>query len=138
MTDRRILDIGAGFEPYPGATDAVDRRGAKSTYHIRKKMKHPFPKTLRYRFSIDMNKQLPYPDATFVKVVSRYSLCTFGTQNAFNEAYRVLKPGGSIMIQTGHDLNGVKKLMQTLVMAGFVEPSYRGDNLTFYIVTARK
>jgi len=138
MTDRRILDIGAGFEPYPGATDAVDRWGAKSTYHIRKKMKHPFPETLRYRFSIDMNKQLPYPDATFVKVVSRHSLCTFGTQNAFNEAYRVLKPGGSIMIQTGIDLNRVKRLIQKLTKAGFNDPSYHGDDSTFYTVIAKK
>lgn len=121
----RILDLGAGYDPHRSATDAIDLMPRKDILSLaRKARKFPlrgkaiFPPTLKYRFGIDMNKGLPYPDRTFKKVISRYSLSIFGKAQAFSEIFRVLVLGGKVEVWAG-DKSDISRIISKMKRAGF-------------------
>lgn len=121
----RILDLGAGPSPHRSATDAIDILDRKRMLAIARAAKRSqlrkfvLPPKVRYRFGVDMNVRLPYASNTFEKVVSRYSICAFGTEGAFLEAYRVLVPGGKIEIWAG-DRENAGYARDMLTQAGFL------------------
>jgi SAM-dependent methyltransferase len=123
MKPKRILDIGAGANPYIDATDAVDRLTPKAikkekdgffekSYFYKRKYckergycKKPIttrPKLknkINYLYNINFNQdKLPYDDNSIDVIVSYHSLQAFGGRHAIKEVYRILKPGGHVDI----------------------------------------
>lgn len=89
-----------------------------------------------------MNDALPYPARTFHRVVSKFSLITFGRPKAYREIYRVLKPGGLIEVWVGSAQN-VAKGKRHLKGARFIEVNARfapgcDRKSQTYIISGRK
>jgi len=133
----RVLDLGAGHDPHPEATDAIDAFDQNTLVELGKLDGRAIPVKITYRYQVDMNAGLPYPAGTFQKVVSQFALATFGKPKAFREAHRVLKPGGTIEIRMGNR-GEVPRIVRHLRGARFTqittEPLGRGD----YLIAARK
>ena len=133
----RVLDIGAGYDPHPEATDAIDAFDQKALVELGKKEGKSIPARVAYRFGVDMNAGLPYPAGTFQKVVSRFSLATFGKPKAFREAHRVLKPGGILETWVG-DAGEVADTTRRLRGARFTQITTEQRGRGNYRIAARK
>lgn len=120
----RILDIGAGTDPHPLATDAVEIMGMREFTELVQQTRNPIHSGITYYFEVNMNTSLPFAADTFSMVISRYSIGTHGRQNAFREAYRVLQPGGQIQIVIGGP-KGAPLVATRLRGAGFEQISSR-------------
>ena len=127
---QKILDMGAGANPYPRATHAID---ATKKLHPTKeeinfyKAEHGKNletklKQMDYKIKINYNTQkLPWPDNSFKMVYSNGSLAENGNLHAYKEAYRVLKHGGKLkygmIVGTKQE---IQKKMQLPQKAGFI------------------
>ncbi len=87
MKNKKILNVGSGVSTY--GTDFID------LYPQRKGVK---------KYNADTDK-IPYPDNTFDEVFARSVFEHFRNHKFFlDEAYRVLKPGGKIILITDNAL----------------------------------
>jgi SAM-dependent methyltransferase len=149
MKKKRIVDMGAGANPYIYATDAVDGwdktninaerdRFFEAQYAGRVKYckkhntcKNPIttrPKLknkIKFLYNIDYTKdRLPYNDNSIDIIVSNHSLQAFGDSHALQEIYRILKPGGHIdigvtYIENENPIRYLKKIIRLLPKYGF-------------------
>ena len=133
----RVLDIGAGYEPHPAATDAIDILDRKTLASLGKQDGYVIPSRLLYKFGVDFNQALPYPAGTFQRAISRFSLATFGKPPAYREAHRVLRPGGSIEIWAG-DSRKIARITRHLRGARFTGVAVEDLGQEEYRITARK
>jgi ubiquinone/menaquinone biosynthesis C-methylase UbiE len=141
----RILDLGAGHDPDPAATDAVELLSRAFTVADAKRVGQTIPPRVNYLFGVDMNKGLPYDASTFQKVISKYAISAYGKPKAYREAYRVLKPGGTIVVELG-DPRDIQTIATRLRGARFTgvtvkeqtERDYYGKKHQVYQVLAKK
>jgi ubiquinone/menaquinone biosynthesis C-methylase UbiE len=130
-----ILDMGAANIPYPHATHAVDlvsKRGAltdefntKNDYYNGEITKQRFENMLKYmdyKFNFNYNTQkLPWPNNYFDIIFSNGSIGAYGKENAYKEAYRVLKHGGKLKFTVGEPMEKLQKKGQMLTKIGFTK-----------------
>ena len=108
-----ILDIGAGKNPHPQATHAIDRI--------------PDPKFRGLNYTGEWNfkerEYLPYEDDSFLYVISSGGLgVNFGTDSLslFDDTYRVLKPGGKLVLAYGPSwYSDTKEILGMMESVGF-------------------
>lgn len=137
---KRVLDMGSGYNPYYRATDAMDAGWKNDMLPERqftsnallesgvrpdeiRKLKLKLDKIdQNTKFGEDYNKRVPYPDNIFDEVTSHASLGAFGKQFAYNNAYRILKHGGTIYIRQTEISNKYPpdNIIQKLRISGFV------------------
>jgi SAM-dependent methyltransferase len=128
-----VLDMGAGINPHPKATHAVDVsyrpkniKHAVETYGSGlttvKKLENKL-KSVDYKFNFNYNMQkLPWPSNHFDMIYSNGSLGANGKSFAYKEIYRVLKHGGKLSFgQVGDTIEKIEKIIHTLKEIGFVK-----------------
>jgi ubiquinone/menaquinone biosynthesis C-methylase UbiE len=161
----RVLDVGCGpgrlamlfgervapngsVEGIDAAPEMIDRANARAR-------KHRLPVTFKVGFA----QQLPFADEEFDAVscvLALHHVADHDQQAAVTEMYRVLKPGGRLLIaefQKGHrhGCSGLRwlhrggneatldKALQLVNTAGFVDTAVGGTNLRWLgKITARK
>jgi SAM-dependent methyltransferase len=130
-----ILDMGAANIPYPYATHAVDlvsKHGAltdefnaKNDYYNGEITKQRFENMLKYidyKFNFNYNTQkLPWQNNYFDLIFSNGSIGKYGKENAFKEAYRVLKRGGKLKFTVGDTMEKLHKKGQMMADIGFIK-----------------
>lgn len=103
---KAVLSMGCGsgedssYLKKQGAEKSVGIDISKGLIEIAKK------EHLECEFVVGDIEKLPFNDAEFDVVFSSFTLHYLSTyQKAFNEAYRVLKPGGTMVFSAGHPID---------------------------------
>jgi len=79
-------------------------------------------------FKVADGQQLPFADGTFDLVVNQYGLMFFpDRQKGFDEAYRVLKPGGHFAFATWDQTNAIPLLK--LIIDDHIIPFFKGEDI---------
>jgi ubiquinone/menaquinone biosynthesis C-methylase UbiE len=123
VSEKDILEIGSGrgkgahfvaTEMHPRSLEAVDI----SPKAIEFSRNHFVAPGLRY--SVANAQELPFEDASFDVAINIESSHWYGNTSAFfREAYRVLKPGGSLLFADFRESQDVKKTEREITDAGF-------------------
>jgi SAM-dependent methyltransferase len=138
-----VLDLGAGGNPDCEATHCVDARNKtyiegtirkvagifKSATWPKKKEEGiqvieeeiiPRIHDMDYKYNVDFNKKLPYPDKSFNKIVSHNSLAGNRPENieTYKNVRKLLKPGGYIVLAHG-DAGVIEQTREPLKQVGF-------------------
>jgi ubiquinone/menaquinone biosynthesis C-methylase UbiE len=119
---QRVLDIGCGtgtllqmIRQTEPNTELVGLDGDPKILQIAKEK----TKNLNIRFDQAMAYELPYPDASYDRVLSSlvfHHLSTTNKQRAFREILRVLRPGGLMVIADfGPAQNRLRKFLTNLL-----------------------
>jgi SAM-dependent methyltransferase len=128
-----FLELGASAVPHSKATHAVDLDSKQKTMQFANTLyreegdttPEKFERRLKsmdYRFGFNYNTQrFPWPNESFKTVYSSGSLGHYGNpQNAFKEAYRVLKHNGKLIIdQFGGSEPQMINLRRMIINTGF-------------------
>lgn len=111
----QILDVGCGFGE-PARLMAAARPDLRFTLLNVSAVQLRYAPKAMPRVGADAHK-LPFPAASFDRVMFLYSLCHMRPLQAFMEAARVTRPGGGLFIYDYERLRGDNGLMRQQLMA---------------------